>query len=57
VKIQTKRRFFNLFLIIALVGVLMSDALAAQLSPTLQNQLPGLTDSASVGTAIVAFNT
>jgi len=44
-------------MVAALTGVLMTAAQAAQISPNLQKQLPGLTDASSVGTAIVAFNT
>lgn len=56
-KAQPSRIFFNFFAIVALVGALISGAQAAQLSPVIQKQLPTLADSASVGTAIVAFNT
>ncbi len=54
---QILQKFFGLFTVIALVGVLISGAQAAQLSATLKKQLTNLTDSASVGTSIVAFNT
>lgn len=50
-------RFFGFFIVAALTGVLMTAAQAAQISPNLQKQLPGLTDASSVGTAIIAFNT
>ncbi len=54
---QTFRKFFGLFLTIAVVGVLFAQIEAATLSPNLQNQLTSLADNDSVGTAIVAFNT
>lgn len=54
---QTLRKFYGLFLVVAIIGVLITAAQAAQLSPSLQKQLPALSDGASVGTAIVAFNT
>lgn len=54
---QTFCKFFGLFLTVAVVGVLFAQIQAATLSPTLQNKLKSLADTASVGTAIVAFNT
>jgi serine protease AprX len=54
---QTFRRFFGLFLTVAVIGVLFAQIQAATLSPKLQSQLKSLADNTSVGTAIVAFNT
>jgi hypothetical protein len=51
------RKFSSFLLAVAVVGVLFAQAQAATLSPKLQNQLPSLADSASVGMTIVAFNT
>jgi serine protease AprX len=54
---QTFRRFFGLFLVVAIIGVLFTQVQAATLSPKLQEQLNSFADSAEVGTVIVAFNT
>ncbi len=51
------RKFSSFLLAVAVVGVLFAQAQSATLSPKLQNQLPSLADSASVGMTIVAFNT
>ena len=50
-------RLLNLALAVAIGGVLIVNVQAAKLSPVLQSQLNGLTDSASVGVVIVSFNT
>ncbi len=54
---QLFRKFSSFLLAVAVVGVLFAQAQAATLSTKLQNQLPSLADSASVGMTIVAFNT
>lgn len=54
---QTFRKFFVLFTIIAAIGIFSFAAQAAKLSPTLQTKLTTLADNASVGMAIVTFNT
>ncbi len=51
------REICGFFLIAAVVGVFSFAANAAKLSPTLQNKLMTLADDASVGMAIVTFNT
>jgi serine protease AprX len=51
------RQICGIFLIAAVVGVFSFAANAAKLSPTLRNNLPTLADNASVGMAIVTFNT
>ena len=56
-KAHQSRRFFNFFAVVAIVAGLISGAQAAQFSPALQKQLLTLTDGASAGTVIVAFNT
>lgn len=56
-KTRTSRRFFNFLIIVAVIGVLFAQIQAATVSPKLQKQLTRLADNASVGTAIVAFNT
>jgi len=50
-------RLLKSALAIAIGGALMANVQAAKLSPTLQSQLNGLADSASVGVVIVSFNT
>jgi hypothetical protein len=54
---QQFRQFFNLLLIAAVFTVLAVNIEAAGLSPKLQAQINGLADNASVGVAIVSFNT
>ena len=57
-KTRTVRRFFNFFIVAAIVGILFAQtAQAAKLSPTLQKQLPSLANNASVGLVIVSFKT
>ena len=51
------REMCGIFLIAAVVAVFSFAANAAKLSPTLRNNLPTLADNASVGMAIVTFNT
>jgi serine protease AprX len=50
-------KFYGLFLVFAIVGILCAQAFAATLSPTIKNQLTSLADNASIGMTIVAFNT
>jgi serine protease AprX len=52
------QKFFSLFFALAATaGAFVFQAPAATLSPTLQNQLVGLTDNSSVGVVIISFNT
>lgn len=51
------QKFFSLIFALALAGVFAFYGQAATLSQTLQNQLNGLTDNASVGVVIISFNT
>jgi serine protease AprX len=51
------RKFFGLFFVVAIVGILSFGAQAAKLSPTLQQQLSGVSNNSSVGMVIVSFKT
>jgi serine protease AprX len=51
------QKFLSLFFGLAMAGFLGFQAPAATLSQTLQNQVAGLTDNASVGVVIISFNT
>ena len=51
------QRFLSLILALAAAGVFVFQAQGATLSRTLQNQLVGLSDGASVGVVIISFNT
>ena len=51
------RQFFGLLIIAAVCAVFAANIQAAKISPRLQAQINGLADNASVGVAIVSFNT
>jgi serine protease AprX len=51
------RRILSLVFMLVITGAFIISARAATVSPTLQNQLTSLADSASVGMVIVAFDT
>lgn len=55
---QTAKRFLGLIFVLTLVCVSYGQTFgAARLSPTLQNQINGLANNASVGVVIISFNT
>ncbi len=55
---QTAKRVLGLIFVLALVCATYGQSFgAARLSPTLQNQLNGLANNASVGVVIISFNT
>ncbi len=54
---RISNRIYSFFLIAVVIGGMVLQAQAAKLSPTLQNKLTTLADTASVGMVIVTFNT
>ena len=50
-------KIYGFFLIVAVVGGMVWQTQAAELSPTLQSRLTNLADNANVGMVIVTFNT